>query len=118
MRAVNHVGVSVRDVAVARDFFIHALGAHDHGGFSWPVGTGPADESLALSGTSAEVALLRTETAFIELLAFGSPTPGERPHGAPGVESLVWAVADVPAALGLVPRRTRRRRGPTEPAAG
>ncbi|TKI62406.1 hypothetical protein FC770_08420 [Nocardioides jishulii] len=103
MVAVNHVGVSVAELGVARDFWIHALGASDHGGFSWPVGTVPADESLALTGTAAEVALLRTETSFLELFAFASPVPGERAADAPGVTSLVWAVDDPASTMERVP---------------
>ncbi|WP_243060665.1 VOC family protein [Nocardioides sp. SR21] len=92
--ALNHVGVSVADLDRARAFWIDELGALDHGGFGWPVGTAPADESLATEGTSAEVALLRTDAAFLELFAFASPAPAPRAPGTPGVASLVWAVRD------------------------
>lgn len=96
--ALNHVGVSVRDLGRARAFWLHALGAHEHGAFGWPVGSAPADQSLALTGTSAEVVLLRTDTAFLELFEFATPAPAPRPADAPGVRSLVWAVPDVAAA--------------------
>ena len=92
--ALNHVGVSVTDLDRARAFWIDELGALDHGGFSWPVGTAPADESLATEGTAADVALLRTDAAFLELFAFGSPSPAPRPSGTPGIASLTWAVRD------------------------
>lgn len=92
--ALNHVGVSVADLDRARAFWIDELGALAHGGFGWPVGTAPADESLATVGTSAEVALLRTDAAFVELFAFASPTPAPRASGTPGAASLVWAVRD------------------------
>lgn len=92
--ALNHVGVSVADLDRARAFWIDELGALDHGGFGWPVGTAPADESLATAGTAAQVALLRTDAAFLELFAFSAPTPAPRAAGTPGVASLVWAVAD------------------------
>jgi len=95
--ALNHVGVSVADLDRARAFWIDGLGALDHGGFGWPVGTTPADESLATEGTAAEVALLRTDTAFLELFAFSSPAPARRAADAPGVAGLVWAVPDVAA---------------------
>lgn len=95
--ALNHVGVSVADLDRARAFWMDGLGAVDHGGFTWPVGTGPADESLATEGTAATVALLRTDTAFLELFAFSSPTPAVRPTASPGVAALVWAVPDVAA---------------------
>ena len=97
--AVNHVGVSVRDLAAARRFWMDGLGAVDHGAFGWPVGTAPADESLATADTAAEVQLLRTDAAFMELFAFSSPVPRERAAGAPGVHRLAWGVEDVPAAL-------------------
>lgn len=95
--ALNHVGVSVRDLAVAHRFWTEALGAEDHGAFGWPVGSAPADESLDLVDTAAEVVLLRTDAAFLELFAFSSPAPAVRPHDAPGVTGLTWAVADVAA---------------------
>lgn len=97
MIALNHVGVSVADLDRARAFWIDGLGALDHGGFGWPVGTAPADASLATEGTAAEVALLRTDTAFLELFAFSSPVPARRAADAPGVSGLVWAVPDVAA---------------------
>lgn len=96
--AVNHVGVSVADMARARRFWTQGLGAVEHGGWSWPVGTAPSDESLDTEGTSAEALLLRTDTAFMELFAFATPTPAPRPEGAPGVVELTWAVGDVEAA--------------------
>lgn len=95
--ALNHVGVSVADLDRAKAFWIDGLGALDHGGFGWPVGTAPADESLATEGTAAEVVLLRTDTAFIELFAFHSPKPEVRPPTSPGVVALAWAVPDVAA---------------------
>lgn len=95
--ALNHVGVSVADLDRARAFWMDGLGAVDHGGFGWPVGTTPADESLATEGTAAQVALLRTDAAFLELFAFSSPAPAPRAPGTPGVAGLVWAVPDVAA---------------------
>ena len=92
--ALNHVGVSVADLDRAREFWIDELGALDHGGFGWPVGTAPADESLATEGTSAQVALLRTDAAYVELFAFATPQPQARPPGTPGVVALTWAVRD------------------------
>lgn len=112
--AVNHVGISVRDLAAARTFWIDGLGAADHGGFSWPVGTAPADESLATTDTSAAVALLRTDTAFLELFAFASPTPAERPAGSPGVCELTWSVPDVAAALTAAVRAGGTAAGPEQ----
>lgn len=97
--AVNHVGISVRDMAVARRFWVEALDATEHGAFGWPVGTGPADESLGLTGTAADVVLLRTDAAFMELFAFSSPLPRARPARRPGIRRLTWAVDEVPAAV-------------------
>lgn len=95
--ALNHVGVSVADLDRARRFWIDGLGATDHGGWSWPVGTVPADESLDTVGTAAEVLLLRTDTAFLEIFAFAAPAPAAREAGAPGVTALTWMVDDVAA---------------------
>ncbi|WP_127480080.1 VOC family protein [Nocardioides pantholopis] len=96
--ALNHVGVSVADLDRARAFWVGGLGALEHGGWSWPVGTAPADESLATPGTAADVALLRTDTAFLELFAFSAPRPEPRSDRAPGVAGLAWGVPDVAAA--------------------
>ncbi len=96
---INHVGVSVRDLTAARRFWVEGLGASEHGAFAWPVGTTPADDSLATKGTSAEVLLLRTDSAFLELFAFSSPAPAPRDPDAPGIHGLVWAVEDVSEAV-------------------
>jgi len=93
--ALNHVGVSVADLDRARAFWVDGLGAEVHGGFSWPVGTAPADESLATAGTAADVTILRTDAAFLELFAFSSPAPAPRSGDAPGVRGLTWAVPSV-----------------------
>lgn len=93
--AVNHVGVSVRSLPRARRFWVEGLGASEHGHFGWPVGTAPADESLATPDTAADVDLLRTDAAFMELFEFSSPSPAPRPDDAPGVRALTWAADDV-----------------------
>ncbi len=112
--AINHVGVSVADLEAARGFWVDGLGASEHGGFGWPVGTAPADESLATEGTAAEVVLLRTDAAFLELFAFSAPTPAERPDGVPGVIGLDWAVADPAAARDRALAAGARTHGPDE----
>lgn len=109
--AVNHVGISVGDLAAARRFWVDGLGAADHGAFGWPVGTAPADESLATPGTSAEVQLLRTDAAFMELFAFASPQPRDRASSAPGVCRLTWAVRDVAGGLERAVRHGGRHEG-------
>ncbi|HET8969650.1 MAG TPA: VOC family protein [Candidatus Nanopelagicales bacterium] len=95
--AVNHVGISVADLAAAQRFWVDGLGAQPHGGFSWPVGTLPSDEALATTGTAAEVVLLRCDAAYLELFRFDSPPPARRSAHAPGVAGLTWAVPDVAA---------------------
>jgi catechol 2,3-dioxygenase-like lactoylglutathione lyase family enzyme len=95
--ALNHVGVSVANMPRARSFWTDGLGAVDHGGWSWPVGTKPSDDSLATEGTSAEALLLRTDTAFMEIFAFATPTPQPRASDAPGITALTWAVDDIEA---------------------
>lgn len=92
---LNHVGVSVQDLDRARRFWIEGLGALPHGEFGWPVGSVGADESLALHDTAAQVVLLRTDAAFMELFRFTSPTPAARRDTAPGPRALVWGCDDV-----------------------
>ncbi|WP_110241482.1 VOC family protein [Nocardioides gilvus] len=97
--AVNHVGVSVQDMAAARRFWVEVLGAEEYGAFGWAVGTTPADDSLGLLDTAADVLLLRTDAAFMELFAFSSPAPRARPARRPGVSALTWAVSNVEGAV-------------------
>jgi catechol 2,3-dioxygenase-like lactoylglutathione lyase family enzyme len=94
VRAVSHVGVSVADLDAARAFWVDELGAEEHGGFAWPVGTAPSDEALATADTAAQVLLLRCDAAFIELFAFTSPLTARRAPDAPGVTGLTWALPD------------------------
>jgi catechol 2,3-dioxygenase-like lactoylglutathione lyase family enzyme len=75
VHGINHVGISVRDLAAARDFWCRVLGFEEFGGFSWPVGTTPADEALGLSGSAAQVALIRAGNMHLELFEFAEPAP-------------------------------------------
>lgn len=91
---INHIGVSVADLDAARAFWT-ALGFAEVAGWTWPVGTTPADEALALTGTSATVAILAAPSSFLELFAFHAPEPQRRDADAPGVAEVTVAVDDL-----------------------
>jgi catechol 2,3-dioxygenase-like lactoylglutathione lyase family enzyme len=93
---INHIGVSVADLDAARAFWT-ALGFAEVAGWTWPVGTTPADEALALQGTSATVAILAAPSSFLELFAFLEPVPATRDDQAPGVAEVTVAVDDLAA---------------------
>jgi catechol 2,3-dioxygenase-like lactoylglutathione lyase family enzyme len=93
---INHIGVSVADLDAARGFW-SALGFTEVAGWTWPVGTAPADEALALQGTSATVAILAAPSSFLELFAFHAPEPAPRDPAAPGVAEVTVAVDDLAA---------------------
>lgn len=75
VHGINHVGLSVGDLAVARTFWCDALGFVEFGEFSWPAGTTPADEALGLRNSAAHVVLLRAGNIHLELFEFVEPTP-------------------------------------------
>ena len=95
---VNHIGVSVRDLDAARAFW-GVLGFGPHLEFGWPVGSAPADEALALTGSAAEVVVLRADRSYLELFAFSAPVPAERPGISPGIAGVDVEVADLASAL-------------------
>ena len=103
---LNHIGVSVRDLDVARTFWT-TLGFVEVTGWTWPVGTAPADEALGVVGTSAAVSILASPASYLELFAFAAPTPSVRPAGAPGVAEVTVAVPDLAVVAAALERLGR-----------
>jgi len=110
IKKMEHVGIVVDDLAAAIKFFVE-LGLE-------PGGTGQVegewvDRIIALHGTKAELAMLRTPDGDveIELVKFHSPpTQGGDPHApsnTPGLRHLSFLVDDIDAVVaGLQARGT------------
>ena len=73
VHGINHIGISVRDLAASRSFWCDALGFVEFGDFSWPAGTIPADEALGLNESAAHVSLIRAGNVHLELFEFTAP---------------------------------------------
>jgi catechol 2,3-dioxygenase-like lactoylglutathione lyase family enzyme len=110
IKKMEHVGIVVNDLAAAIEFFVE-LGLE-------PGGTGQVegewvDRIIALHGTKAELAMLRTPDGHgeIELVKFHSPpTQGGDPHApsnTPGLRHLSFLVEDIDTVVaGLQARGT------------
>lgn len=97
----NHVAMSVPDIDRAIDFYCTQLGFEKVGETGWPAGTLSADQILAIPGTAARIAHLRTANLLIELFEFtaGNPTAQDpnRPVVDHGITHLCLAVTDIDA---------------------
>jgi len=103
IKKLEHVGIVVNDLEAAVDFFVE-LGLE-------PGGNGQVegewvDRIIALDGTKAELAMLRTPDGHgeIELVKFHSPpTQGgdpNAPSNTPGLRHLAFLVDDIDAVVG------------------
>jgi len=97
----NHVAISVPDIDRAIAFYCTQLGFEKVGEWGWPAGTEPADQILAVKGTAARVATLRTANLLLEMFQFdaGDPTAQNpnRPVIDHGITHLCLAVTDLDA---------------------
>jgi catechol 2,3-dioxygenase-like lactoylglutathione lyase family enzyme len=110
IKKLEHIGIVVENVEAAIEFFAE-LGLE-------PAGKGQVegewvDRIIALDGTKAELAMLRTPDGHgeIELVKFHSPpTPDgdpQPPSNAPGIRHLAFLVEDIDAVVaGLQARGT------------
>jgi catechol 2,3-dioxygenase-like lactoylglutathione lyase family enzyme len=98
IKKLEHVGIVVNDLPAAIDFFVQ-LGL-EPGGKGQVEGSW-VDRIVALDGTKAELAMLRTPDGHgeIELVKFHSPpTPAgdlNAPANAPGLRHLAFLVEDI-----------------------
>jgi catechol 2,3-dioxygenase-like lactoylglutathione lyase family enzyme len=103
IHALNHVGISTPDLARSLAFWADLLGFEQVSGFSWDVGTTPADEGLGLIDSAADVAILNAGNVFLEILQFRSPTPVpqrlDHPRTDRGINYVALEVADVDVVL-------------------
>ncbi len=103
VHALNHVGISTPDLDRSLAFWRDLLGFEQVSGFSWDVGTTPADEGLGLVDSAAEVAILNACNVFLEILHFRSPAPRPQPidhlRTDRGINYVALEVADVDVVL-------------------
>jgi len=98
---MDHVGIVVRDLAAAVDFFV-ALGLERDG--EGTVGGDWVDRVVGLEGVESEIAMLRTPDGHgcVELVEFRSPPAedgGAPPSNATGLRHITFAVEDLDAVL-------------------
>lgn len=98
---VNHVAMSVPDIARAVEFYCGQLGFEKVIETGWPVGTAAADKILAVKDTSARVVHLRTTNLMIELFEFAAGNAARQDPNRPvidhGITHLALAVTDLDA---------------------
>ncbi len=110
IQRMEHVGITVNDLAAAIEFFVE-LGLEPRG--KGQVEGDWVDRIVALDGVRAELAMLRTPDGHgeIELVKFHSPpTEAGDPHAlvnTPGLRHLAFLVDDIQAVVaGLQARGT------------
>lgn len=101
IRGIHHTAISTGDLQRALAFYRDLLGFETVFEAGWPTGTEVADNITGLSGSSAQVAMLRAGNTFIELFQYGSPAPGpgdpSRPVCDHGITHICLDVTDVEA---------------------
>lgn len=81
VQGVHHVGVSVPDIARAREFYIDLLGAVEEvRPFSWAQGNAFIDAIVGLKDSAAHQFICRLGNAHIEVFEYTSPrSPSQEP---------------------------------------
>ena len=75
IRGIHHTGISTGDLQRALAFYCDLLGFEKVFEGGWPAGVEVADSITGLSGSSAQLAMLRAGNAFLELFQYASPAP-------------------------------------------
>jgi catechol 2,3-dioxygenase-like lactoylglutathione lyase family enzyme len=101
IRGIHHAAISTGDLQRALAFYRDLLGFETVFEGGWPAGVEVADNITGLSGSSAQLAMLRAGNAFIELFQYASPAPSpgdpNRPVCDHGVTHICLDVTDVDA---------------------
>ena len=101
IRGIHHTAISTGDLQRSLAFYRDLLGFETVFEAGWPVGAEVADNITGLSGSSAQVAMLRAGNSFIELFQYASPaaSPGDpdRPVCDHGITHICLDVTDVDA---------------------
>ncbi len=67
---IDHIAITVPDLALARDFYTGLLGLEETHRTSWQAGNARMDALMGLSGSAAEVLILRAGNIEIEFFEF------------------------------------------------
>lgn len=101
IRGIHHTAISTSDLPRALAFYRDVLGFETVFEGGWPVGSEMADSITGLSGSSAQLAMLRASNSFIELFQYASPAASSgdpnRPVCDHGITHICLDVTDVDA---------------------
>ena len=101
IRGIHHTAISTGDLQRALAFYRDLLGFEMVFEGGWPAGVEVADNITGLSGSSAQLAMLRAGNAFLELFQYASPAPSpgdpKRPVCDHGITHICLDVTDVDA---------------------
>jgi glyoxylase I family protein len=107
----HHVAFSTPDLDRLTTFYCDLFGFERVFEFAWEPGVDAFDAMMAVKGTGARVAMLRTGNSFLEFFEFSAPTPAPQDQNRPvidhGITHICIAVDDAVAeckrldALGL-----------------
>jgi catechol 2,3-dioxygenase-like lactoylglutathione lyase family enzyme len=101
IRGIHHTAISTGDLQRSLAFYCDLLGFEKVFEGGWPAGIEVADNITGLSGSSAQLAMLRAGNACIELFQYASPAPSpgnpNRPVCDHGITHICLDVTDVDA---------------------
>jgi catechol 2,3-dioxygenase-like lactoylglutathione lyase family enzyme len=101
IRGIHHTAISTGDLQRSLAFYCDLLGFEKVFEGGWPAGIEVADDITGLSGSSAQLVMLRAGNAFIELFQYASPAPSpgnpNRPVCDHGITHICLDVTDVDA---------------------
>ena len=75
LQHIDHIALSVPDLAEARRFYIDLLGMKETYKTNWKSGNDKMDALMALSGTAADVMIVKAGNIEIEFFQFNNPKP-------------------------------------------
>lgn len=97
----HHVGISTADLDRSVAFYCDLFGFQKVFDFQWSPGVAAFDRMMALRGTAARVAMLRTGSSFLEIFEFAVPRPPPQDPNQPvsdyGFNHICIAVDDAAA---------------------
>jgi len=101
IRGIHHTAISTGDLQRSLAFYCDLLGFEKVFEGGWPAGVEVADDITGLSGSSAQLVMLRVGNAYIELFQYTSPAPSpgdpNRPVCDHGITHICLDVTDVDA---------------------
>src|SRR5271156_2086804 len=82
----HHTAMSTPNLERLSSFYQKCFGFEPVCEFSWEKGVEPYDRMMALKDTAAQVVMLRTGNAFLEIFQFSSPLPRPQEADRPVVD--------------------------------